>query len=264
MILEVLICTYGNDGINRVAKMNLPKVEHVKYLVSWQTNEINIILPNELHRNDLRVYTTASKGLSNNRNHSINKATGDICLIADDDITYTSEQLLAIINTFKQNPDTDIALFRHSGNNYKQYPDYEFNLNDKIPQAYYISSVEIAFRRTSIPSSLQFDTRFGVGTSMPSGEEFLFIHQAMNHGLKCRFFPITITHHEGLTTGSRQYSNGVLQANGVCLAVGYSFGILRIPIIAWRLHRDGKAIFFPAVHNLLKGYIYGKKNFQKR
>lgn len=261
MTLEVLICTYGNDGINRVAKMDLPKVEGVKYLVSWQTNELSLLLPKELYRNDLRVYTTTSKGLSNNRNHSIDKATGDICLIADDDITYTSEQLLAVINTFKENSNTNIALFRYSGGDNKQYPNYEFNLNSQNPKGYYITSFEIAFRRKSIPSTLRFDTRFGVGTSMPAGEEFLFIHQAMNHGLRCRFFPITITHHEGLTTGSRQYSNGVLQANGVCLAVGYNFGLLRIPIIAWRLHREGKAKKFPAVYHLLKGYIYGKRYF---
>lgn len=262
MTLEVLICTYGNEGLNRVAKMNLPTVEGVKYLVSWQTNEFNLILPDELHRKDLTIYTTRTNGLSVNRNLALKKASGDICLIADDDLTYTAEQLRAIVDTFEKNPHIDIALFRHSGNNNKQYPDYEFNLNSKMPKGYYISSVEIAFRRRSIPESLQFNTNFGVGAAMPSGEEFIFIHQAMRHGLKCRFFPITITHHEEPSTGSRQYSKGALQANGACLAVGYGLlGLLRIPIIAWRLSRQGKAKFFPAVQHLFKGYIYGKTNF---
>lgn len=261
MTLEVLICTYGNEGLNRVAKMNLPTIEGVKYLVSWQTNEFNLILPNELHREDLVIYTTRTKGLSINRNHALKKASGDICLIADDDLAYTTKQLQAIIETFEKNPSVDIALFRYSGGNNKYYPDYEFDIQ-KEPKGYYISSIEIAFRRNSLPHTLQFDTRFGIGTAMPAGEEFIFIHQAIKLGLKCRFFPITITHHEDLSTGSRQYTEGVLQASGACLVVGYGlFGVLRIPVVAWRLSRQGKAKFFPAVQHLFKGYIYGKTNF---
>lgn len=261
MTLEVLICTYGNEGINRVAKMDLPEVDGVKYLVSWQTNEFQLLLPDELHRKDLRIYTSTSKGLSNNRNHALKKASGDICLIADDDLSYTTEQLKAVINTFDTNPNIDIALFKYSGDDNKQYPDYEFDLK-KEPKGYYITSFEIAFRRNSIPSTLKFDSRLGVGTSMPAGEEAIFIHQALKEGLICRFFPITITHHPKLTTGSRKPSPGVLQANGVIVAVKYGvLGMLRLPIIAWRLSRQRNAKIFPAVHNLFKGYIYGKKNF---
>lgn len=261
MTLEVLICTYGNEGINRVAKMDLPEVDGVKYLVSWQTDEFQLLLPDELHRKDLRIYTTTSTGLSNNRNHALKKASGDICLIADDDLMYTAEQLKAVINTFDKNPNIDIALFKYSGDDNKQYPDYEFNLK-KEPKGYYITSFEIAFRRNSIPSTLKFDSRLGVGTSMPAGEEAIFIHQALKGGLTCRFFPITITHHSKLTTGSRKPTPGVLQANGVIVAAKYGvLGMLRLPIIAWRLSRQGNAKIFPAVHNLFKGYIYGKKNF---
>lgn len=261
MTLEVLICTFGNEGINRVAKMNLPKVESVKYLISWQTNEFNLLLPDELHRNDIRISTTNSNGLSVNRNHSIKKATGDICLIADDDLAYTASQLKTIINTFESNPNVDIALFRHSGSDNKQYPEYEFDLK-KEPKGYYVTSFEIAFRRSRIPTSLRFDTRLGVGTAMPAGEEALFIYQALKAGLNCRFFPLTITHHEGLPTGVRLPTPGVLQAQGVIIAKKFSLtGILRLPLIAWRLSRKGKAQFFPAVQHLFKGYIYGKRYF---
>ena len=261
MTLEILICTYGNNGINRVAKMNLPEVDGVKYLVSWQTENFDLLIPNELHRKDVKIVTSRKKGLSNNRNHAIEKASGDICLIADDDLTYTCNQLKAIIDTFENNANIDIALFKYSGGDNKQYPDYEFNLK-KEPKGYYISSVEIAFRRSSIDSTLRFDPRLGVGTSMPAGEEAIFLHQALKKGLTCRFFPITITHHPELTTGSRNPSPGILQANGVVVAVKYGvMGLLRLPIIAWRLSQQGKAKIFPAVHNLFKGYIYGKKNF---
>lgn len=261
MTLEVLICTYGNDGIDRVANMNLPQVDNVKYLISWQTEGFDFLTPNELHRKDIKIVTSRQKGLSNNRNHAIEKASGDICLIADDDLIYTHDQLKAIIHTFENNPNIDFALFKYSGGDLKSYPSYEFDLK-KEPKGYYITSFEIAFRRTSVDSSLRFDSRLGVGTSMPAGEEAIFIYQALKKGLNCRFFPITITHHAELTTGSRTPTPGVLQANGVVVAVKYGLlGLLRLPIIAWRHHKQGEENFFPAVHNLLKGYIYGKKNF---
>ena len=262
MTLEVLICTYGNDGLNRVAKMNLPKVEGVTYLVSLQIEESNISLPESLNRTDVRISPTTSKGLSNNRNNSIDNATGDICLIADDDLSYTAEQLQSVISVFEKNQSLDIALFRHSGNNNKQYPNYEFDLNTKFPKGYYITSFEIAFRRKSLPSSLRFDSRLGIGSAMPAGEETLFIHQAIKNGLSCRFLPITIVCHKDLSTGSRTPSPGVIQANGAIIAVRYGLsGLMRLPIIAYRLSKQGKAKIFPAVHHLLKGYIYGKRNF---
>ena len=36
MTLDVMIVTIGADGIKRVAAMNLPEVEEVRYIVSWQ------------------------------------------------------------------------------------------------------------------------------------------------------------------------------------------------------------------------------------
>jgi hypothetical protein len=97
---------------------------------------------------------------------------------------------------------------------------------------------------------------------MPACEEALFIHQAIKQGLTCRFFPITITHHEALTTGSRTPSTGVLQANGVIIAVKYGFlGLLRLPIIAWRHSQQGYIKFIPALQHLYKGYKCGKNEF---
>ena len=255
MILEVLICTYGNEGIKRASEMTLPSIDNVKYLISWQVDDSNATTPDALMRNDIAIYRTNSKGLSNNRNHAFSKATGDICLIADDDLAYTPQQLTTIINTFENNPNTDIALFKYSGGDNKQYPDYEFDLNNE-PKGYYITSFEIAIRRTCIPSSLKFDTRLGVGTSMPAGEEAIFIHQALKLGLKGKFFPITITHHAALTTGSRTPSPGVLQANGFVVRIKYGLGgILRLPIIAWRHHRQGNTSFTSALYNLFKGFV---------
>ena len=39
MTLDVLICTCGRDGIERVAQMKLPQTDGVAYVVSWQLTD---------------------------------------------------------------------------------------------------------------------------------------------------------------------------------------------------------------------------------
>lgn len=262
MTLEVLICTNGVEGMNRVSQMNLPQVDGVKYLVSWQIELCNPIIPQELLRDDINVITLLGKGLSHNRNHSIKHATGDICLIADDDLSYESHQLQAVVDTFRNNPQVDIALFKHSGDDNKWYPDFEFDLIS-MPRGYYITSFEIAFRCESVAGKVLFDPRLGAGTNLPAGEESVFINDAIKAGLSCRFFPITIVHHNGLPTGARKWTTDVLKANGVYLFIVHKYSaLLRIALIACRLSRQGKAKLIPAMFHMISGYIYGNQCFR--
>ncbi len=121
MTLDVLISTMGYDGIKRVVAMNLPRVDNVKYIVSWQLpgDDFPGVIPQELMREDVNVYQLNSRGISLNRNNAIDNSTADICLTADDDLKYTPEQLKSVIATFENNPDVDIATFKYSGNDKK-------------------------------------------------------------------------------------------------------------------------------------------------
>ena len=47
LTLDLALITYGSDGIDRVARMYLPKHEGVRYIVSWQKSE-NVEVPREL------------------------------------------------------------------------------------------------------------------------------------------------------------------------------------------------------------------------
>jgi glycosyltransferase involved in cell wall biosynthesis len=261
MTLDVLICTLGTDGIDRVATMNLPIVSNVNYIVSWQLQDTNALIPTSLLRDDIKIHKTQSKGLSINRNNAIAHSSADICLIADDDLIYTAEQLLSVTDTFNENPDIDIATFEYSGDDNKQYPTTSFNLANK-EKGYYVSSAEIAFRRERI-GDLRFNEHFGLGAPLLHAcEEEVFIHQAICHGLRCQFFPITITHHQGETTGNRVLSPGVLMAQGAYIYIVYpSTALLRLPLFAWRSSRRGQTKMFPAMCHLWRGYIYGKRYF---
>lgn len=249
MTLDVLICTFGPGGLKLVEAMELPQVEGVRYIVSWQEHG-NV--PEHFNRPDLEVHRLDLKGLSNNRNNAFAHSQADICLIADDDLKYTAGQLQAVIKTFEDNPDLDIAAFRYEGADAKAYPFAETPLFP-YPKGYFASSIELAMRRGL---GLRFDPRFGLGGELFTlGEEDVMLLEARRRGLNCRFFPIVITRHEGLTTGLRRMTDPkALAGTGAVISLLYprTF-LLRIPLKAWRMWRGGQASFFKALGHGLRG-----------
>lgn len=205
MTLQLLICTI-NEGIRRIPGMLLPKRDDVKYLISWQqTGTINVNLPEGLaDRDDVEVTMLAGRGLAANRNNALRHATGDILLLADDDSTYKPEYFDLVLKTFRRYIHADIICFRaidREGNFLKRYSSEPWTYA-KRPRGTHVSSVEIAFRRsTSLPF---FDERFGLGSKyLACGEEEIFLHDAFNGGKKIIFIPETIVETDPNTTGKR-------------------------------------------------------------
>ena len=257
MTLELLISTI-DDGIDSVAQLVLPQRDSVRYLVSWQHSlgTERRTPPPELERNDVTVVHLGGRGLSRNRNNSLEHATGDILLIADDDCRYTAEQLDTVVDTFENNPTLALATFRMaSEHNTKSYPKDEFNLS-KPPKGYYVTSFEIALRRDKA-GHLRFDERFGLGAPVfQCCEEELFVEQATEAGLDCRFFPLTVVRHDHPTTQiSRAADPDVLAARGAYLWQSRRYhktALLRAVLAAWRMRGKG-VTFRQALHHLYRG-----------
>lgn len=258
--LEVLICTYGREGIGRVGRMQLPTVDGVRYLVSWQPAGCDTsVIPSELRRDDVTVVIADSIGSSNNRNNAVDHATAPVCLMADDDLRYTPDGLLAVIDTFENNPDLDVASFRYSGDDNKQYPSAETDLTNDWPKNFYCASFEIAFRREAVAGRIFYNPYFGINAPrLMNGEDSVFILDCRNAGLNCRFFPITITHHAGLTTGLRNIDDPrVAMGEGAYIRYCYGWkGFPRVPLFVWRRFRSGKIKFLWGLLYVTKGFLY--------
>ncbi|MBR1445600.1 MAG: glycosyltransferase [Alloprevotella sp.] len=203
--LELLICTL-NEGIRRVPKMLLPPVGNVRYIVSWQlTGTIRLDLPEELSsREDVTVYQLEGRGLAANRNNALRNATADILLLSDDDARYTPQTLQRVLYNFRKYPKADFICFRakdREGNPLKEYADEPWTYA-KRPKNTYVSSIEIAFRRSAnLPF---FDERFGLGSKyLAMGEEEVFLQMAFERDMKIIYVPETIVETDGDTTGKR-------------------------------------------------------------
>lgn len=257
MTLDVLISTFGRDGIERLSASCLPRIDHVCYVISWQSPQGNI--PDNLLRKDIRVVTLDGRGLSLNRNNSIEASRADICLIADDDLIYHPEGLSALIAAFEQRPEMDVALVKSTLGKPKIYPSEETQIiRGEYPKGYYVISFEIAFRRSSLPDNARFDTRFGLGAKWYlSGEEELFVDTLLKAGLHCRFIPIEVTSHPHETTSSSRIRlAGVQRATGAVIIRLFPVSFpLRLPLKAWRLSREGGGCLPRTLWNVFSGAI---------
>lgn len=256
MTLDVLIITHLPEGIDKIEEMRLPEVKGVNYIVSWQDHR-NASIPASLsQRSDIAIYRFDKTGVSHNRNNAIAHSTADIYLIADNDLKYTSEQLYRVIYAFVERPEVDYASFMYDGNDAKTYPSETLDISKKLPKSFFQTTFEIAVRRSKRTTALRFNDDFGPGAKYFSvGEDEIFLLTARKMGLNCRFFPIVITRHEGLTTGLRRMTDPkALAGTGAVISLLYprTF-LLRIPLKAWRMWRGGQASFFKALGHGLRG-----------
>lgn len=265
MTLEILICTY-NNRITKAANVLMPPMHNISYLISWQQSDDFTApeLPDTLRREDVKICTLRGKGLSLNRNNAIVCATGDICLMGDDDITYLPNHIPHIIEIFESHPTLDFATFKYDSKNYpKQYPSYSFDLRQSA-KGYYVTSFEIAFRRRSVQGVVQFNPLFGLNAPvLIDGEEGVFINDALNKGLSGFFFPYVIARHDHATTAERHASDPKhLMGNGAYIYLAYKDGTapLRYVLFAWRSCKKNPLKFFPMLRHVLQGVKYIKKN----
>lgn len=253
MTLDVAIATWKPEGILRVADMNLPEVPGVRYVVSWQLAGPDPVLPESLAtRDDVFVCYTDEPGVGANRKNACSHCKADIILNSDDDLTYTPEQLLAVIHTFETNPHVDFAIFKYKGTS-KNYPPAECDLTYPLPKNFYGSGIEMAFRH-KVLDRVTFDPRFGAPLFI-SGEDTKFLYDAIKAGFHCRFFPITICTHDHPSTGDRPMPRGVALATGKLIRLEHPRSwILRIPLKAWRNTKIGGS-FFPSMFRMFHGAL---------
>ena len=164
------------------------------------------------------------KGLSYARNRGLERASGDIIVLSDDDCWYHSQSLKILVDTFQRHENLKVLLTQiydpDTKKAYKKYrPKAEFIAS--ITGLMSRSSIEIAFRRTSCDSF--FDEQFGLGSTYVCGEEIDFL---INNFQKGRFYlykPVVTVFHpiKRKTTGhqERVYAKGALYAKNFCLPV---------------------------------------------
>lgn len=176
---EILCVTMHQNDFSKLKEMNVHsdivyanQCDHTSY------EEI------EFEGHTAKMISTATRGVGKNRNLSLLYATADICLFADDDVTYNDDAAERVLSEFEAHPDADVMIFHfdsdHPTRKPPKYPKTKKWRSKRNPWG----AVRIAFRLSSVKkANLWFTTLFGGGCTFPSGEDSIWLRAARRAGL---------------------------------------------------------------------------------
>lgn len=189
MNVQALVATMNQTDYSIVDKMNL------------QTNAIVINQCDQyafdsFDYNGIQIqfYSFSERGIGLSRNNALMRANADIVLFSDDDIVYYDGYEKQIVEAFEKYPDADIIAFNLNFIGSKQ-PRKSI---DKPYRVHFYNwgkfgTARIAVKLDSIRrKNIFFSLLFGGGAKFSSGEDSIFIYDALCAGLRMYALPITI------------------------------------------------------------------------
>ncbi len=238
-----------NVGINNVFINQCPEITDKSELINKTIGKNKIISVNE-------------KGLSNSRNLALENSSKEICLLADDDMTYINNYKEIIQKEYEKNPQVDVITFYVEGAK-------PLNVIKEGKVNYLkclkLCSVQLSFKRDSIINKgISFDKRFGTGSGKYiSGEESIFLFDCLKKGLTIVYKPIKIGDlHVGQSTWFKGYNKDYFITKGACYyrMCGFwsSFLIIQFAIRKAKLYKK-EITFKEAVKAMLLGAKEQKK-----
>ncbi|WP_045518842.1 glycosyltransferase family 2 protein [Neobacillus niacini] len=265
MKIEVLVSTMNQKDMSLVKKMSIKTDTLI-------INQCNNVENKEvlINGNKIRCLSYNERGLSKSRNRAIENASGEICIIADDDVVYHNNYEKVIYETYKKYQDVDIIAFQVPTTNKKRSKKY----GDKIKNINFINSMKIAsfeitFKRHSIiKAGVKFDELFGAGSQhYRMGEENIFLMECLRKGLKILYVPyeIGLVSHEE-STWFNGFNEKYFFDKGACFyAMSRIFSTMLIIQFAIRKYQlySKEISFLNAIKHMLKG-LDDYKSYCKR
>ena len=130
----------------------------------------------------VRIEYLDTLGLSHSRNAALEISKGDFVWFLDDDVAIDNQDLNWLLRQLGNDSAVHIGQIKCSDCD-NLYKDYSRNREGKVG-ALRTSSIEIIAPRQKIQDAgIKFNTQIGLGTAFPSGEENLFLLDALASGL---------------------------------------------------------------------------------
>lgn len=182
MKLQILLSAMHQTDFSMVQKANIQSDTIIINQCDrneWERQEID--------GHDIRMISTAARGIGRSRNTALLYATGDILLFADDDVVYEDGYEKIVCDAFAAHPEADVILFNlinttpERGNTRLETTWHAV----KPYNAYQYGAVRIAVRRkVLLRENIFFSLLFGGGAPYSSGEDSLFIKDCIQKGMR--------------------------------------------------------------------------------
>lgn len=189
MKLQVLVAAVNQDKYDLIKKMNIKSDAII--INQCNENKFEEIL---YERNIIKFLSFAERGVGLSRNNSLMRATADIILFADEDVTYNDGYKDIIISQFKRYPEADIIIFNMPSKNPKR-ESYKIIKHRRVRgyNCLRYGAVRIAARTKKIrEANVYFSLLFGGGAKYSAGEDSLFLSDCIKKGLKVYCDPAII------------------------------------------------------------------------
>ena len=189
--IEVLVACMHQTDDSLYKEMNLK----TDAILANQTDEFSYREYNEVDGCKVKLISTQDRGVGKNRNKALLFATGDYLLCADEDMIYEDGYSEIVSNAFENQKKADIIVFnltylnrhtpgRMAGKRFKRL--YFWN-------SMRYGAARIAIKRSALEKTmLSFSHLYGGGAKYSSGEDTLFIREALRKGLRMYYCPNVI------------------------------------------------------------------------
>lgn len=179
MNVQVLIAAMHQTDHSILEKMNIQSDAIVGN--QCDTNSIEDFIHNG---HSIRFLNFAERGVGLNRNNALMRATGDICLFADDDMRFFDNYVNTVEKAFNDNPKADVIIFNIKENVVIRYINKKARRVNKFNFLRY-GAARIAVRLSSVKErGIYFNECFGGGTEHSAGEDNLFLASCLKAGLR--------------------------------------------------------------------------------
>ncbi|MBM7606286.1 glycosyltransferase involved in cell wall biosynthesis [Metabacillus crassostreae] len=262
MKVEVLVSTMHQKDLTLINKMNIKG----DAIIINQCDRNEYIESND-HNRSLRMYSFSEFGVGKSRNNALMRSTGDICLMADDDMVYVDNYEEIVLNAFIENPKADMILFNVPilKKNGQKIIKVKENKRVSFFNSLKYGTVNIAYRREKIiKRNIFFSLLFGGGARYGCGEDSIFITESLKKGMKIYSNKSIIAEiQEGESTWFTGYNEKFFFDKGALFAAISKKGayLLAIQFIIRKrkLYLEGNLTLRVALRNMLLGI----RNFKK-
>ncbi len=139
-----------------------------------------------LEDGDKRLYSYNELGASRSRNRLLEKAEGDICIFADDDMVYNDDYQDVILREYEKNKNAEMFIFNiKSTNTNKEKIKKIYGRKIKFLDIMRIRTPEITLKKELLKKiDIKFDENFGPTGIFRKGEETIFMRDLFKKFVK--------------------------------------------------------------------------------
>lgn len=212
-----------------------------------------------------KLISTSDRGVGKNRNKALMNASGEYLVFADEDMIYEDGYEKIVLETFEKKKKADIIVFNLEYLN-------KF-ISGKKPRTKFkrirwwnsmrYGAARIAIRKDALDkAALSFSTLYGGGAKYSSGEDTLFIREALRKGLKMYYSPEIIAKVKQETSSwFKGYTDKFFIDKGILLANAFpKMCKILIYYFAFNLRNVSKQHSFLKIVSLMKKGIKTFKN----